>query len=151
MMEETILEGTEEVSAPLTEETSAEMPTATEPGAEAMSEENVDYAALARADLSELKADCPTLATASSLAELPDPVRYAELRDLGLSPREAYLATGGSAKRASDNRAHLFSAVPRTSARGRDLPSTEQMAEARRLFSDLGDEEIYRLYKKVSN
>ena len=151
MMEETILEGKEEMSECPTEETRAEAPAATEPDAGAESEERVDYAALARADLSELKTDFPALATASSLAELPDPVRYAELRELGLSPREAYLAIGGSAKRASDNRAHLFSAVPRTSARGRDLPSTEQMAEARRLFSDLGDEEIYRLYKKVSN
>ena len=111
----------------------------------------IDYAALAREDLAALKSEFPALTGLSSLTELKDPVRYAELRDLGLSPKEAFLATGGSPQRKSDNRAHLRSAVPRIGALGDSSLSAGEMAEARRLFSDLNDAEIHRLYKKVIN
>lgn len=115
------------------------------------SEETVDYAALAAEDLAELKAQFPALKELPSLAALPNPVRYAELRDMGLSPKEAYLATGGTARKRSDNRAHLLSAVPRSSALATGLPSGAEMAEARRLFSNLTDAQICKLYKKVTN
>lgn len=121
------------------------------PAPEVAAEDTPDYAALASADLSALKEEFMHLTSLRSLAELPDPGRYGELRELGLTPKEAYLAIGGTVRRASDNRAHLTSAVPRTSALGADLPTTEQMAEARRIFTDLSDEQIYRLYKKVVN
>lgn len=153
-MEDTVLEGAAEVTPPTATQDASELDDATALAAEATDEappEEVDYAAVAQADLEDLKGQFPALGTLASLTELPDPIRYAELRELGLSPREAYLATGGTPRRKSDNRTHLFSSVPRTSARGRDLPSSEQMAEARRLFSDLNDTEIYRLFKKVSN
>ena len=114
-------------------------------------EDTVDYAALAAEDLADLKAQFPALKFLPSLAALSDPVRYAELREMGLSPKEAYLAIGGTARRKSDNRAHLLSAVPRASALANDLPSNAEMAEARRLFSNLSDAQIHRLYKKVTN
>ncbi len=114
-------------------------------------EEAVDYAALAAEDLAALKAQFPALREISSLAALPDPVRYAELREMGLSPKEAYLATGGTARSRTDNRAHLLSAVPRQGALAENLPTAEQMAEARRLFSNLSDAQIHRLYQKVTN
>ena len=131
---EAIDEPSEEDAAPLEDE----------------AEESVDYAALAAEDLAELKAQFPALKELPSLAALPDPVRYAELRDMGLSPKEAYLATGGTARRRSDNRSHLLSAVPRASALATNLPSGAEMAEARRLFSNLTDAQIHRLYKKVT-
>ena len=133
-----------EDAAPPTEEVST-------PAPEVAAEDAPDYAALASADLSALKEEFKHLTSLCSLAELPDPGRYGELRELGLTPKEAYLAIGGTVRRASDNRAHLTSAVPRTSALGADLPTAEQMAEARRIFTDLSDEQIYRLYKKVVN
>ena len=114
-------------------------------------EDAVDYAALAAEDLADLKAQFPALKSLPSLAALSDPVRYAELREMGLSPKEAYLAIGGTARRRSDNRAHLLSAVPRASALANGLPSNAEMAEARRLFSNLSDAQIHRLYKKVTN
>lgn len=117
----------------------------------AAEEDATDYARLAAEDLLALKAEFPALRSATSLLDLADAVRYAELRELGLSPREAYLATGGTPRRRTDNRAHLQSAVPRRSALGAELPSSEEMAEARRLFSDLTDAQIHRLYKKVMN
>lgn len=114
-------------------------------------EEAIDYAAVAAEDLSELRAQFPALRALPSLAALADPVRYAELREMGLSPKEAYLAIGGTARRKSDNRSHLLSSVPRSSALAENLPSGEEMAEARRLFSNLSDAQIHRLYKKVTN
>ena len=114
-------------------------------------ESTPDYAAMAAEDLMALKAQFPALEAISSLSELPDPARYGELRELGLSAREAYLATGGAVRKKSDNRAHLLSAVPRTSASVGEIMTGEQMAEARRLFSDLNDAQIHRLYKKVTN
>lgn len=156
-MEETTLENTAEITDP------ADMPTeepatdaverAPEEEAEAPKEEvpEIDYAALAAEDLAELKAQFPSLKSLSSLAALSDPVRYAELRECGLSPKEAYLAIGGTPRRASDNRAHLFSAVPRASATAPEAISAAEMAEARRLFADLSDAQIYKLHKKVSN
>lgn len=158
-MEENVLEEqTEEVNAPnetaIDAQTAESEPQPIEANEEAISEaeeEAVDFAALAAADLAELKAQFPALGGIHSLAALSDPVRYAELREFGLSPKEAYLATGGTPRRASDNRAHLFSAVPRTSASASEPISAAQMAEARRLFSDLSDAQIYKLHKKVSN
>lgn len=152
-MEDTVLEGAAMEAPPAAAEGALEEGDAPAliPEKDAEESEKADYEAIARADLADLKEQFPALGALASLTELPDPLRYAELRELGLSPREAYLATGGIPRKRSDNRAHLFSSVPRTSARGRDLPSAEQMAEARRLFSDLNDTEIYRLYKKVSN
>ena len=113
--------------------------------------EEIDYAALAAEDLATLKAQFPALKSLSSLAALTDPVRYAELRELGLSPKEAYLASGGTTRVTSDNRSHLFSAVPRTSAAVAESISASEMAEVRRLFSDLSDAQIYKLHKKVTN
>ena len=124
---------------------------ARESAAEAAEEEATDYARLAAEDLLALKAQFPALRSLTSLLELPDAVRYAELRELGLSPREAYLATGGTPRQRADNRSHLLSAVPRRSALGTELPTSEEMAEARRLFADLTDAQIHRLYKKVMN
>ena len=161
MMEETIMEGDAISEAPAALEqattTESEAPADESSAPLEAPEENeiekdaMDYAALAAEDLAELKAQFPMLKTLSSLASLPDPVRYAELRDMGLSPKEAYLATGGTARRKSDNRAHLLSAVPRASALASNLPSSEEMAEARRIFSNLSDAQIHRLYKRVTN
>lgn len=139
-------EGIEAIPAPAAEsiEGDADQPNESE-------EEQIDYAALAAEDLAELKAQFPALKELPSLAALSDPVRYAELRDMGLSPKEAYLAIGGTARRKSDNRSHLLSAVPRSSALATNLPSNAEMAEARRLFSNLSDAQIHRLYKKVTN
>lgn len=140
----------EEETETVREDTPQE-PTENADGAAEAEEEAVDYAALAAEDLAALKAEFPALRQLTSLAALSDPVRYAELREMGLSPKEAYLATGGTARRASDNRAHLMSAVPRQGALAANLPTAEQMAEARRLFSNLSDAQIHRLYQKVTN
>ena len=108
-----------------------------------------DYDALAEADMKELKSLFPELHSADSIASLPNPVRYAALRDLGLSPREAYLATSEPQRR-YDNRSHLTSVVPHGAGGGASVMSARELDEARALFSGLSDREIRRLYKKVT-
>lgn len=109
----------------------------------------VDYAALAASDLATLRAEIPEARGLADLSALPDPRRYGELRDLGLSPVEAYLATCPPAKR-SDNRAHLHTAVPRSLAGDDSGLSAGEMDAARELFPGLSDAGIRRLYKKVN-
>ena len=113
------------------------------------SSEGVDYEALAREDLLALQRDFPSLLSLRSVAELPNPTRYGALRDLGLSPREAYLAVGGEIRRAKDNRSHLHSSVPRTRAGVHGEMSSAELESARNLFGDLSDAEICKLYQKV--
>ncbi|MBQ9084563.1 MAG: hypothetical protein IJY24_02800 [Clostridia bacterium] len=111
--------------------------------------EGIDYEELMEEDLKELKEEFSELERTSSITQLSNPLRYAALRDLGLSPREAYLAT--QERRAPmDNRAHLSSAVARRAAMPRSAMSPREMRQARELFSDMTDAEITALYQKVT-
>lgn len=109
----------------------------------------IDYAQLVHEDLMTLGGEFPEMRGADSITELRNPLRYAALRDLGLSPREAYLATGGR-KIAHDTRGHLSSAVPRGAGAPRGTMSRSELERARELFPGLGDRELMGLYRKVS-
>ena len=86
---------------------------------------------------------------AKDLCRIASDKRYSQLRALGLTPREAYLAT--SKPKAADNRAHLVTEVP-SGARVHSTGMTSwEMSCARALFSDLPESEIKRLYAKVTN
>ena len=111
--------------------------------------EPTDYEALAAEDMRQLITLFPHLEGKRSVAELDNPLRYAALRDLGLTPAEAYLATNYRA-RSYDNRSHLQSAVPKPAAAQPNLLGSRELEAARELFADLSDREIQRLYKKVS-
>lgn len=109
---------------------------------------DTDYEKLLDSDMAalteEFSSDSPI-----EISDLKDPLRYGALRDLGLCPKEAYLASGGR-KEKNDNRAHLFSSVPaKSSSRFSEIPRAELYA-ARELFSDMSDSEIRNLYKKVT-
>ena len=125
-------------------------------GEEKAEEENplpTDYGEIAERDLAALKEEFAELSELASIAELPRPMRYAELRDLGLTPVEAYLASCGArpngAPKKTDGRAHLRSSVP-----GRATPEEgiggRDLSAARELFGDLSDSEIRRLYRRVT-
>lgn len=106
-----------------------------------------EYGRRAEEDARELRAMFPELSALSGIIALPDPIRFAELRDLGLSAREAYLATSGG--RRQDNRAHLHSAYPSPAHTPAGM-SDDELRRARELFSDLSDTEIRKLYKRIS-
>lgn len=111
------------------------------------SDNAVDYAALIEEDIATLKGEFPELASLGSITELNDPIRYAALRDLGLSAEEAYLATAKRVKR--DNRAHLTTAYGKNATPPTSTMSQRELSEARELFGNLSDLEIQRLYKRV--
>ncbi len=109
----------------------------------------IDYAALLNSDIEELKSTFPELGAMESIDELSDPIRFGALRDLGLTAKEAYLASGGR-KRAYDNRTHLVSSVPGGARSAGDGISRQELDVARDLFSGMSESEIQRLYRKVT-
>lgn len=109
----------------------------------------VDYGEIERQDLEELRSIFPHLKNKTSIMELNNPLRYAALRDLGLTPKEAYLATN-EPQQTYDNRSHLRSSVPKSASAPQNILSRGELEAARELFSGLSDREIQKLYKKVS-
>ncbi len=109
------------------------------------------YEELIERDLDALRAAIPELENIKDISELENPVRYGALRDLGLSPEEAYRATTtGRKERRPDNRAHLRSSVPRAVRSPESNISYRELEIAREIFSGVSDAEIQRLYRKVT-
>lgn len=108
----------------------------------------IDYEALIESDLVELKAEFPELKSIGDITELNNPLRYAALRDLGLSPAEAYMAT--AKRRSQDTRSHLKSAYGRSASAPTGMMSQYELATARELFPGMSDADLQRLYKKVT-
>ena len=132
-----------------TEPTESPEPVRTdEPVAEPV-ESDVDYAAVLSADIDELKASFAELGTMQSIDELADPIRFGALRDLGLTAKEAYLASGGK-KRTYDNRTHLFASVPASARSAVADISRQELDMAKSLFDGMSDSEIQKLYRKVT-
>jgi len=102
------------------------------------------------ADLEELKNEFSELIATESLSDIEGATRYAALRDLGLTPSEAYKATRRSAPR-ENTRAHLSPAMPRMAASPSTGMSRDELRMMRDVFGDLSDGELRRLYKKVTN
>ena len=98
-------------------------------------------------ELAEIAKSIPELNGA--VKDIGDNKRYAELRALGLSPREAYLATSPIERR-SDNRSHLTASVPRGASAPSLGMSREELNMARSIFENLDEREIRRLYKTVT-
>ena len=112
------------------------------------SDEYPDYEAIIARDISELASEFAELKDLKDITELNNPLRYAELRDLGLTPREAYLATAKRYKQ--DNRAHLRTAHGKNARASLGSMSNEELSVARELFPDLSDSDLQKLYKKVT-
>lgn len=111
-------------------------------------EEGIDYEALITSDVNTLKAQFPELKGIKDITDLNNPLRYAALRDLGLTPEEAYMAT--AKRQAQDTRSHLRSAHGRSAGVGVGMMSQYELATARELFPGMSDSDLQRLYKKVT-
>lgn len=109
-----------------------------------------DYEKMAAEDLAFLQSRFPLCRSMTHISQMQNPLRYAELRDLGLSPEEAYIATNYPRllAREKDNRSHLHSAVPK-GARGESM-SADALAQARELFGNLSDSELLSLYRRAT-
>ena len=129
-----ITEEIEEVSEEITEETATEGGEVCDPLSE---------------DIEELRRDFPELCGIESVTELQNPIRYAALRDIGLSPAEAYVLTSRAIPR-PDTRAHLTSSVPKAAKSPDTTLSKREIEELRNIFGDISDADIYKLYRKVT-
>ncbi len=117
-------------------------------GTEAAEPAEIDYEKLIEDDIRELKSAFPELAEMTDINALPNAMRYATLRDLGLTATEAYLATSAKERR-RDNRSHLVTAVSRSAGVPRGAMSREELAIAKDLLPNMSDAQIYDLYKRV--
>ena len=117
------------------------------PTDEAEHDGEIDYERLMAEDAERLRAIFPELRNLNSIADLGCAMRYAALRDLGLSCEEAYLATRGRVTK-RNNRTHLSAAVT-ASAEGRGTIPRGELRVAREIFPDLTDSELQRLYSRV--
>ena len=85
---------------------------------------------------------------------MKNPERYGELREVGLSPVEAFCASHpeillDTVKR-RNNRAHLGTCVPRGASPAAGQLSARELEEARELFPSITDGEIEALYRRVA-
>ena len=110
---------------------------------------SIDYNEVARRDIEALRSEFPELRKLGSITELENPMRYAALRDMGLEPREAYLATTKRVRK-TDTRSHLVSAAPKGAHSPAHSMYGNELDDARALFSDMTDSEIQNLYRKVT-
>ncbi len=97
-------------------------------------------------ELEEIRREFPEIVEAMAAA---DAERYSELRAMGLTPREAYLASS-TPKRPSGGRSHLRDSLPRSAKSPESNMTRRELSAARELFDGLDDGEIQRLYKKVT-
>ncbi len=120
-----------------------------EPLPEQETAEPIDYAKMAEQDLLAVRRLCPALSELESLSELPSAERFGELRELGLSVAEALGALGLTAAK-HDTRSHLRASVPRRLGDAGVRMTPSELEIAKRLFPRLGEREITRLYRRVS-
>ena len=129
------------------EEVTSDMPTEAEDTQDKAV--GIDYNEVARRDIEALRSEFPELRELGSITELDNPMRYAALRDMGLEPREAYLATTKRVRK-TDTRSHLTAAAPMSAHSPSNSIYGEELNDARALFSDMTDSEIQNLYRKVT-
>lgn len=115
---------------------------------ELFDEDSSEEATNEASDLETLKDKFSELRSVNDISLLPNATRYGELRALGLTAEEAYLASRG--RRVSDSRAHLADSFPRGAKAPASPMTRRELHEARELFGDLDDSQIIKLYRKVT-
>lgn len=148
MDENTVSEVTDEVTSDTSSVPIENADAASEDASDTELSGGIDYAAVLDADMAELRREFPELEGLSDIYELANPVRFGALRDLGLSAKEAYLASGGR-RAVYDNRRHLTASVPRTARSAAESMPRRELDLARELFGDMSDTDIQKLYRKV--
>lgn len=125
-----------------------------DPAPETAPAEDETFRRQAEEDLARLRLIDPETAAYRHLGEMPGAIRFAELREMGLSVEEAYYAVRGakSEKPSPDRggRAHLHASVPGRAAAGGVGMTVGEIEAARRLFPNLPDREIASLYRRVN-
>ena len=118
------------------------------------------FAAKMASDLAAVKAAYPEARKYSSVEQFPNFARFGQLRDKGLTPEEAYIASHGQAvkesvaasarqKALNDEKSHLRSNVPVKSSDDGIVMTKGELAQWREMFPDKSDKEIKKLYKET--
>ena len=159
VMQETAEETTGEET---TSEKSAEN-TASEPEAKKETEEpdlekaTADFERMANEDLSEIKRLFPSFSDLTHVRELDRAERFGEMREAGFSVEEALLATNYERifeavvkkARSINGKSHLVSRVPTASGGEAVGMTSEEMRNAKEMFTGLSEREIQSLYKRA--
>lgn len=112
------------------------------------------------ADMNELHSMFPETKDITKLEDIPNCQRYAELRDMGLSVKEAYSAANPEGRREAvansvkqqtinASKSHLKSNVPIGAKDTSVKISRGEMEMYREMFPNKSDKEILALYKKT--
>lgn len=112
-----------------------------------------------KADFAELQREYPQTKNLKSITEIENFAKFGKLRDLGLSPKEAYAAANADSIRNSvakaakqqslnETKAHLKSAVPKGSKDESIVMPKKELVAWRDLFPNMSDKEITKLYKE---
>lgn len=115
---------------------------------------------MVQSDLNELHTLFPETKNVLKFENIPNCRRYAELRDKGLSVKEAYSAANPDGRREAivssvkqqtinASKSHLKSNVPIASKDTSVKITRGEMAQMRDLFPDKSDKELIALYKKT--
>jgi casein kinase II subunit beta len=121
-----------------------------------------EFEKMAAADLAGLKAIYPELKDTKTIFDIPNWQRFGELRDKGLSVKEAYSAANPDAIRKNiadavtrqnlnESKSHLKSNVPKGTKDTSLHMSREELASWREMFPKMSDSEIIKLYRKTAN
>lgn len=98
-----------------------------------------------REDIRLLKEEFPELWDLASADELQNKEKYLRFRGLGLTPAEAYMASGGIRVKERPRPTSPLS----VKRRDEGIPD-RQLRMARELFSEMSDTEIQALYRRVT-
>lgn len=120
------------------------------------------YENLKKADLAALHAAYPDTADLDDIEKMENFRRFGELRDKGLSVKEAYAAANPEAVRQSaaeaakknslkGTKAHIGSVVPKGANGDSADMSPKQMKEWREMFPDKTKKEIISLFKRANS
>ena len=112
-------------------------------------------------DLAEVHAAFPETRVYGSVKEFPNFEKFGQFRDLGLSPKEAYIAANPDTVRANvaaatkkqslnETKNHLNSVAPKRSKDTSVTMTKKELKEYRELFPELSDKEIASLHRRVS-
>lgn len=118
----------------------------------------IEFEKKAKSDLEELKKYYPETQKLTSIFQIENMVEFGRLRDLGLSPKQAYAAANADAVKANaanaakqaalnETKSHLKSAVPKGSKDESISMTKRELAEWRDIFPDKSDKEIIKLYR----
>lgn len=113
-----------------------------------------------KADLAEVHAAFPETRQYDSVTKFPNLKKFGEFRDLGLSPKEAYIAANPDTVRQSvatatkrqslnETKNHLKPVVSKESKDNSITITKKELLEYRDMFPGMSDKEIIRLYRQA--